>query len=252
MTKNLKTLLLTGIACVGLTMGAASAADMQRPVYKAPPPPADYNWSGFYLGTFTGVSYARTTTSNVAPFGGFDAGIPLTYEQDPMGISGGGTLGYNWQSGWLVLGAEFEAGYLGINHTERPAPDDLVSVKYGWYGAATGRVGLATDRLLNYVKGGFAFARIQNTASDLDGNGVIDPTDFSQINSTRTGWVLGTGFEYALQPNLTVKSEYLYMDFGSVRSTNTDGDFFDHQNRIQTWKIGLNYKWGMGPLVARY
>ena len=55
---------------------------------------------------------------------------------------------------------------------------------------------------------------------------------------------MGTGFEYAILPNWTVKSEFLYMDFGTWRSTNLDGDFFDHRNRLYTAKLGLNYRWG--------
>ena len=41
-----------------------------------------------------------------------------------------------------------------------------------------------------------------------------------------------------------MKSEYLYMDFGNERSTNLDGDRFEHRNQLHTWKVGLNYKWG--------
>jgi hypothetical protein len=36
------------------------------------------------------------------------------------------------------------------------------------------------------------------------------------------------------------------MDFGTQRSTNLDGDFFDHRNRLYTAKVGLNYRWGGG------
>jgi outer membrane immunogenic protein len=187
----------------------------------------------------------------VAPYGGFDAGIPLSYDTNPVGIFGGGQIGYNWQLGSILLGAEVDGGYLGGRESQRPAPDDLVQVQYGWYGTATARGGFVYDRLLTYVKGGAAVARIRNTASDLDGVGAIDPTDFSQTNSTRWGWTLGSGFEYALLPNWTVKSEYLYMDFGTKSSGNLDGDVFQHQNRLQTFKIGLNYKWG-GSLMSNY
>ena len=70
----------------------------------------------------------------------------------------------------------------------------------------------------------------------------------SQVSSTRWGWTIGSGFEYAILPNWNVKSEYLYMDFGTRNSTNIDGDIFEHRNRIQTWKVGLNYRWGGSPL----
>jgi hypothetical protein len=53
-------------------------------------------------------------------------------------------------------------------------------------------------------------------------------------------------------PNWTVKCEFLYKDFGvhlaewnfgTWRSMNLDGDFFDHRNRLYTAKLGLNYRW---------
>jgi len=44
------------------------------------------------------------------------------------------------------------------------------------------------------------------------------------------------------------------MDFGKSRSTNLDGDAFTHRNQVHTWKVGLNYRWGVQPqaIVARY
>ena len=74
-----------------------------------------------------------------------------------------------------------------------------MSVKYGWYGTVTGRLGLAYDRLLTYVKGGAAVASITNSAADLNGS-VIDPSDFSETKKTRWGWTVGTGFEFAFAP----------------------------------------------------
>ncbi len=46
---------------------------------------------------------------------------------------------------------------------------------------------------------------------------------------------------------MSIKSEYLYMDFGKQTSTNLDGDLFQHKNNIQTFKVGLNYRWGGLP-----
>jgi outer membrane immunogenic protein len=219
------------------------------------PPPmtaAPFTWTGLYIGTHTGVAVGRTTTSNQAPFGGFDAGIPLSYDIHPVNIFGGGQIGYNWQMGAWMIGAEADIGYLGIRDTIRPAPDDLAGVKYGWYGTLTGRVGLTFERLMTYVKGGAAVAQITNTAGDLDGNGVVDPFDYSEKRQTKWGWTVGSGFEYALAPAWSLKSEYLYMDFGKQRGTNLDGDTYEHRNRVHTAKIGLNYRWGATPVRPIY
>ncbi|MEA2937569.1 MAG: outer rane immunogenic protein [Alphaproteobacteria bacterium] len=241
---------ISGVALAVLIGGTAGAADLNvAPMYKAPAPaPATFSWSGLYIGTHTGVAVGHTTTNNVAPFGGFDEGVPVRYELDPVNIFGGGQIGYNWQMANWVFGAEVDVGYLGNRQSSDFDADNRVAVKYGWYSTFTGRLGLAYDRLFSYVKGGAAVTRIRNTATDLD-FALIDPLDFSQINHTRWGWALGTGFEYAILPSWTVKSEYLYMDFGTERSTNRDGDFFDHKTSIHTWKVGLNYKWGGGSLL---
>jgi len=249
----MKSVWFAGVGVVILLgAGAARAADLGVRS-QLPAVAGGFSWTGVYIGTHTGVAVGHTRTDNLSPFGGFDAGIPLSYDVYPANIFGGGQLGYNWQSGIYVLGVEGDLGYLGIRDTIRPAPDDMVDVKYGWYGTLTARFGLAYDRLLAYVKGGGAVARITNSAADLDGNGSVDALDATTVNHTKWGWTAGTGFEIAIAPAWSLKSEYLYMDFGKQRSTNLDGDTFEHRNQVHTLKIGLNYRWGgSAPLVARY
>lgn len=250
----MKKALFSGISLAALlAVGAASAADLPRRIPASEVIQPGFSWTGFYLGTHTGVAVGKTTTSNNAPYGGFDSGVPLSYELNPVNIFGGGQFGYNWQYGVYVIGAEADIGYLGVRQTAYPAPDNYVAVKYGWYGTVTGRLGLAYDRLLTYVKGGAAVASITNSASDQNGS-VIDPSDFSESKRTKWGWTVGTGFELAFAPSWSFKSEYMYMDFGKQNSTNIDGDTFTHKNQVHTWKVGLNYRWGgyQAPVIARY
>jgi outer membrane immunogenic protein len=248
----MKTSMFVGVACVAVLSAAAQAADMR--INKAPPPapqaPA-FSWTGFYVGSHTGAAIGLTTTSNTATnnYGGFNSYVPLSYDLNSVAIFGGGQVGYNWQLSNIVLGLEADGGYLAARDSQQSFLGHLVEVKYGWYGTFTGRAGFAYDRLMTYVKGGAAVAQIRNTASDFTG-GVINTTDFSQISNTKWGWTIGSGFEYAILPNWNVKSEYLYMDFGTRQSTNIDGDIFEHRNRIQTWKVGLNYRWGGSPLAG--
>lgn len=248
---------LYGSVCLATLAGVCGAGAADMAVRRGAPPPAmvdaGFSWTGLYIGTHTGVAVGNTRTRNLSPYGGFDAGIPLSYDLYPTNIFGGGQIGYNWQMGAFLLGGEIDVGYLGIRETIRPAPDDYADVKYGGYATFTGRAGLVYDRLLSYVKGGAVVARVRNTAADLDGNGSIDPLDVSQSDRTRWGWTVGSGFEFAIAPQWSVKSEYMYMDFGKLRSTNLDGDTFEHRNRVNSFKIGLNYRWGgASPIVARY
>ncbi len=250
----MKQALFAAVSVIAMA-GTAAAADLPRrmpaPEYIAPA----FSWTGFYIGAHTGVAMGKTSTSNNAPYNGFDAGgTPLSYNLNPVSIFGGGQVGYNWQYGAWVFGVEGDFGYLGLNDSISAAPGSYVDVNYGWYGTMTGRLGVAVyDRLLTYVKGGATVASITNSAGALNGVGALVPADYSESKKTRWGWTVGTGFEYALNQNWSVKSEYLYMDFGKFNTTNIDGDTFTHKNQVHSLKVGLNYRWGgNAPILARY
>jgi outer membrane immunogenic protein len=249
----MKKFLLATTAATFLTV-PAMAADL--PV-KAPPRMVAapvFTWTGFYIGANCGGAWGRTETSNTAPFGGFDDFVPYSYTNEPDGWTCGGQLGYNWQFNRVVFGIEGEAGWLDLEQRLDglgPNVDDMVAVSYDWYATLTGRLGLAWNRALFYVKGGAAWARINNTATDLVSfpPPVIDATDFVTNTDTRTGYAVGGGIEFAFAPNWSVKAEYLFMDFGSYTSSlNLDGDTFEFRNEVHTAKVGINYRFG--PVVG--
>ena len=237
----MKTLLL-GTVAIALLGSPVLAADLQPPVRSAA-----YNWTGLYLGAHCGGGWGNTKTTGNN--GAFDESARSDTLQ-PSGLMCGGQVGFNVQSGGWFWGIEGDFGYLGVKKSITPS-DNFVEVKYGAYGAATARVGLVLDRALLYVKGGAAFAKIRNTATDLDG-GVADSSDFSQLNKTQIGWAAGAGVEYALSTSWSVKLEYLYMGFGNDSATNQDGEVFTHNNSVHTAKAGFNWRFGGGPAVARY
>jgi outer membrane immunogenic protein len=245
---------LTGAGLLVLVTAATPtrAADVPAPVAKSPAavvaPP--FSWTGPYAGLHCGYAWGRT--SSRGDNGAFDdSGITLSIRD--VGWICGGQAGYTWQAGTWVYGVEGDLGYLAVKDSVT-VDDNFASVKYGWYGTLTGRFGPTWDRSMLYLKGGLAAAGIRNTASDLDTG--FDPLDFSTISKTKWGWALGAGFEQALQPNWTWKVEYLYMDFGKRTSGNADGNTFEHRNRVQTIKLGLNYRFATGkspaPVVTKY
>ena len=185
--------LLAGVAVAALFGGSALAADLRAPAYKAPAPmPAPVcSWTRLvYRHAYGRGGRIDHDQRPGAASAASMPGVPLSYDLNPVSIFGGGQVGYNWQFGAILLGAEMDLGYLGTRESHRPAPDDLVETKYGWYGTFTGRAGLVYDRLLAYVEGGAAAAKIRNTASDLDGNGVIADR-LRQVHKTRWGWTIG-------------------------------------------------------------
>ena len=98
-----------------------------------------------------------------------------------------------------------------------------------WAGTARLRAGYAIDRLLIYGTGGLAWANYKL----YDNNGAVEVTK----NTTRAGWTLGAGAEYAIAQNISVKGEYLYADYGRVNVGDSRQSLTDHLVRV-----GVNYK----------
>ena len=98
----MKKILLTTTALIALGIAPAAAADLAaRPYTKAPAAAiAINNWTGFYLGAMGG--YAQENTSDIGTLSGGFAG---------------GTAGYNWQTGNIVLGLEADAAWADVGAT---------------------------------------------------------------------------------------------------------------------------------------
>lgn len=177
----------------------------------------------------------------------------------------GGQIGYNYQIQNWVLGVEGEAGWTHLKGSNLdPSHPDINQNNTNFVGVLGGRLGYAFDRLLFYGKAGGAWANTQysvfsNTTFTV-GNGSPAPVtvtpgtmvDAATVN--RFGYMLGVGFEYALTPQLSVKAEYEYLDFGRRRTTLAPTTAvvspFDEgiRQRIQLAEIGFNYK--LDPALA--
>jgi outer membrane immunogenic protein len=203
-------------------------------------------WSGLYIGAHCGAAWGQTTTNTV------DGGDNFDNRLNPEGGICGGQIGYNWQTGTLVFGIEGDAGALLLKHNDvQPSDDDnhvLRSVKYNGYGTITGRLGFSSGSWLAYVKGGAAFAGIKHSGYELPDSS----SNAYSVSTTKTGWTIGGGFEYAMTANWSWRVEYLYMDFGHSNNTTTDTSIdIRHTDRVQAVTLGVNYRFG-GPGTARY
>src|ERR1044072_2558119 len=149
-------LVLAGLAGALLSSNAM-AADIVRPVYKAPPAgalPVAYDWTGFYIGGHVGYGWAKKDWQD--GFGLFNLST------DANGFLGGGQVGFNYQVGQFVLGAEGDFSWSGINGGATivgivPPPGRGFNTDVNWVSPATGRLGLAFDRWLVYGKAGAAW-----------------------------------------------------------------------------------------------
>jgi outer membrane immunogenic protein len=231
------------------------AADLNKPVYKAPPPAPPpvpvFSWTGFYVGALVGYGFGDNRSS----FSGFDPGdTPPPQSPDGRGIVAGGEAGYNYQFGNLVGGLEADLAYTHIhgnatgvstNGVVQPVEQDI-----NWLGTIRARLGiLPIDQLLLFATGGAAFGGIE-LSSGLNPSPCPAPgtsCGSGSASGTNSGWTAGGGLEYAWSNQLSLKAEYLFVDLGSksitypitlaVSQSTTTSDF-----RANTIRFGVNYK----------
>ena len=126
---------------------------------------------------------------------------------DKFDISGGligGTIGYNWQFGQAVIGAEGDIDWTRIKGTTTTLCAPGCTTRNHWLATVRGRVGYALDRFLPYLTAGLAVGDIAATVPPLPAG-----------TSNTAGWTVGGGLEVGIASNVSVKAEYLYVDLGT-------------------------------------
>ena len=236
-------------------IGAASAADlpMKAPAYIPPPPP--FSWTGFYIGGHAGAGVLLDE--------GYEDNISTPADRHGIGGLAGGQVGYNYQIGMLVLGIEGEGFWSGMRDTqdtfEGGNPGTLVgtaTIKNRWDFDIAGRLGVAIDHALIYGKAGWVEGNFAWNATEP-----LNPGFSNYGSSNLDGLLIGVGLEYAFTNNWTVKFEYNYLGYASkdvlftqincstcTAFTNTMNVSADKN----LFKIGFNYLFNAGPVVARY
>jgi outer membrane immunogenic protein len=233
---------------------------------------APYDWTGFYIGLHAGGGWGRGSVI------GDPLPSPVTYgfvqQNIPVNGSGGvagGQVGYNWQvSPAFLLGVEADASWSGIRGTGAVGPIQSIppgavyvpgsiasaSRNIDWLGTVRGRVGYTSGRFLGYATGGIAWAGVKDAADEAFLTGVNNPGSSS---STKTGWVVGGGLEYAVTNNWILRGEYLHYDLtgdsfigARVPVLPTFGVLYTYdRTRLDVVRVGIDYKFG-GPVVAKY
>jgi outer membrane immunogenic protein len=216
-----------GVAIAALLMAplAANAADLPRP-YKAPVytpvAPAYASWSGAYVGVNVGYGFGKADVT--AP--GVSASV------SPKGMLAGVTLGYNYQTGVWVWGAEGDWDWSNMK-ADATCGAITCSGKASWIGTARARIGYAGwNNWLPYFTGGLGMGNIKVS------------TPLGESSSTRMGWTAGAGVEYAMWSNWSVKAEYLYVDLGKFDCGAACGGVgaADVSFKTNIVRAGLNYR----------
>ena len=216
--------LLAAAAAIGFA-SIASASDMpvkaSRPAVGAAP-----SWTGFYVGANGGWGWSKVTDSET-PFGvtGIAGILPQSVGSNLDGGVFGGQIGYNWQTGNLVLGVEGDFDAASISGGSEVVFRDLLGGagglatdgfitrdKINWLASIRGRLGWTWGPGLIYATGGAAWENVKTTAMISTDT---DPAVFSQsatgsFSNTRSGYVIGGGYEWMFAPKWSVRGEYLY------------------------------------------
>jgi len=222
------------------------------------------SWTGFYVGGYAGYAWdwnSSVTAPDAVPSLHVLPGVtvpvafaPASYLLGHSGIAGG-TFGYNYQNGWVVIGSEVEVGWINMsgagtyNQFTLPGSPALPcpGVGFGfpslglgacptssatlgnWYATWTGRVGVTgqflnpawTDgsRLLIYTMAGPAVTQWSD-AYILNCRPELCPfpEPSSLVSGTRTiyGVALGAGFEWAFASHWSAKLEYELLMFPNL------------------------------------
>lgn len=226
----------TGALALAFSAHAASAADMPRPMTKAPAMVAApmFDWSGFYVGVHGGYAWGDYRLFSAS------GGGPTV---DVDGFVGGGTIGWNWQHSNWVFGIEADISN-GPDGTDNSSFSPFwgcntgrCNVDIDYFGTVRARLGIAVNQWMGYVTGGYAYGHAEGGIrnSVQQGSGSVD------------GWAAGVGIEYAFAPNWSMKLEYLHVDLGDLEfGTGVGTERFLGDGDFDVVRVGLNYRFAAG------
>jgi outer membrane immunogenic protein len=266
----MKKRMVTAFVALCLTPAASTAAD--RPIaapqlYQPVPfvPRQAVEWTGLYFGANVGYGWARQSSTTLFD-GDFQNGTTTLLGLGVTELSGttvlgsgtfdgaiaGGQIGFNWQAGMVVFGAELDAQWSGQQGT--------LSASCGAGCSATGsvqirsimtgraRVGLAFDWFMPYLTAGAALVNARDDFSMTFGG--VSAT-FQPLSHTQLGWTAGAGVEVALWSNWSAKLEYLYIAAEDLESDTRIPNAFGLGDALQSAdyrdnivRVGLNYRFG--------
>jgi outer membrane immunogenic protein len=193
---------------LGLLAGVPAYAADLKPLptpFKAAPLVSSptCQWCGLYFGASAGYGGADF----IANFDDSRDLTSLSAKHSANSILGGAHIGYNYQFGSFVLGAETDISMTGIK-----SGANGVETTLPWLGTTRLRGGfVVVPELLVYGTGGAAYGHVK--VGDLTGSNMV-------FTTPTVGWVLGGGAEYAISPNIVVGAEYLHADLDGPSVTN--------------------------------
>lgn len=245
-------LLITCLASPALPSGITEASAMEPAVIN------DQQWQGYYMGIFGGRLAFTSAGLDVTgeEFGGSTAGASESLSG--TGPIAGLKLGYNFQNGRWVYGAELSVGRFNERKLHLVNRDDGLYVEIDDVIVnAVGRIGYTFGSSLIFGTLGIAHSNITNAGGEYDGVGReddrgrlgFDGNEAGIGDSSRTGYSIGVGFEQFLSEKLSLGLEYSIIEFSDVRYDNlaaqrrgVEDEPFEFSDSFDTVKVSLNYR----------
>lgn len=262
--------LLGALAATGTAQAADLPSRTTPPVFAAVPLINYDDWSGVYVGTTYGYGFDHFRNRQLA------TGVSASHNAN--GQAGGALVGYNFQYGHFVFGAEGSidenvirsnnpttAAFIGANN------DSLYDIRF------RGLLGYEFGQFMPFIAGGAVL-----NEGYMSGNNVGVP-DYFGANRQTVGYTIGGGLEYKLFPQqlfpglpswlfgpVTLRGEYLYESLpsetyaygGQVYRTRSDASFIrgaliyrfgDNPPRPYADAAGdVNWAGGYGGIIGGY
>lgn len=209
--------LAAALCACAFAAGGVRAADLPRREVPPPPlpiPPA-FTWTGFYAGVNAGYGFRTgSSTFTDAIYG------TVTDSGSKGGFVGGVQAGYNYQftpgSGFVVgLETDIQGAALSKSGTATigTTPYYSVAPSLDYLGTVRGRFGYAFDRWLVYGTGGLAYGGGKSSYAST--------YSYTLPDTSRLGYAVGGGVEYAITDHISAKVEGLYVNLGKNNSGTT-------------------------------
>lgn len=215
----MKKAMLAAVGAMAAMSGAAQAED----------------WSGLYVGGHVGTASRDTDWTDVD--GDWESPGDIAAADDEEATTIGAHIGYNWQFGNWVVGAQGGVTFADLSKTEFEQGDVYVDNSLSFIADARANAGYSFGAFLPYVTVGVAYSDLEHSWLEID-----DTDDSWQDFGNSTALLYGAGVSYAISPKWSAGVEYLIYDFDSETETNPLGYNMDVQTEVEQVAFTLSYR----------
>jgi opacity protein-like surface antigen len=193
---------------------------------------APIRWTGFYGSLEGGYAW----DGSIVYVGPWNKGF------GDNGVFGGANVGFNYQIGSFVIGAQAQYDFANASGSASTFPYN-VHANIDGFGSIDARAGVPFGSALIYAIGGFSYGDIRHTVTQ------VQSFESSSSSAWQTGWDIGVGVEYKFTDNLSGFAEFRKYNWGAKNAA--DNVFFANsiKQTLDVARVGLTYHLG-GPFFG--